>query len=82
LAFPGSGRREPLLSFFQMRMALAGWYAEAWKLDHGVEGEELLLPVKKFTNAIQKLKSAMAAQRQEKGSTYENSKKHSPRSAT
>jgi hypothetical protein len=49
--------------------ALVAWHLEAWKLDHGNEGEELLMPVKKFTNSIRKLKSAMAAAQREKGST-------------
>jgi hypothetical protein len=48
---------------------LVAWHLEAWKLDHGNAGEELLMPVKKFTNSIRKQKSAMAAAQREKGNT-------------
>jgi hypothetical protein len=54
---------------------LVGWYAEAFKLDHGNQGEELMMPVKKFIGAVRKLKTAMAAAQQEKKGSYENSTK-------
>jgi hypothetical protein len=52
---------------------LVGWHAEAFKLDHGNEGAELHLPVKRFIGAIRRLKAAMATQRQ-KGSICEQRK--------
>ena len=50
------------------------WYLEAWRLDHGVGGEELVMSVKRFTNAVRKLKTAVTEARTGKGS-YENGTK-------
>jgi len=51
------------------------WYVEAYRLDHSLDGGELVVPVKWFIHAIRRLKSAMAeAQRQQKGS-YANGTK-------
>jgi len=45
--------------FFDDADGLAAWHLEAWRLDHGVEGQELHIPAKKFVNAIHALKRAM-----------------------
>src|SRR5262245_55621626 len=53
---------------------LVAWHLEAWRLDHGIEGEELLMPVKKFINAIRRLKSAMGGSHRKEKRSYENGK--------